>query len=169
MPAREAERVLRVAERCRARVPLRDHRGDDQADERPTHRADALHHVAEEHADAARALVAAGADRRELLRLRHDADEAVERQHRDHPRPDARRRREREPERLERRLHPVEPAHDLPAERNQHERQDDDQDALKEIGPRRGDQAADEAVEDEHHRHRDDDLVHADAFRPSPG
>ena len=79
------------------------------------------------------------------------------------PRADARRRRERKAERLERRPHPVEPADDLPAERNQHERQRDDEEALEEIGPRRGDQSADEAVEDEHDRHRHDDLVHADA------
>ena len=40
---------------------------------------------------------------------------------------------------------------------------DDDQEALEQIGPGRRDQPADEAVEDEHHRHRDDDLVDADA------
>ena len=90
-------------------------------------------------------------------------DQAVDRQHRDHPRADAGRRGERKPERLERRLHPGQAADHPPAERNQHEREHDDQDALKQIGPRRRDQSADEAVEHEHHGHRDDDLVHADA------
>ena len=64
---------------------------------------------------------------------------------------------------------PAEPADDRPAERNQHERQHDDENALKEIGPCRGDEAADEAVEDEHDGHGHDDLVHADRRRPSPG
>ena len=49
----------------------------------------------------------------------------------------------------------------LPAERNQHERQDDDQKSLEEIGPCRRHEPADEAVEDEHRRHGDHDLVHA--------
>ena len=71
--------------------------------------------------------------------------------------------------RRQRRLHPRQTADLVPAERNQHERQDDDQKPLKEIGPRRRHQPADEAVEDEHQRHDDDDFVDADGRRPSPG
>ena len=141
---------------------MRNHRAHDQADERPPHGADALDEVAVQHADPARALVAPRSHRRELLRLRHDADETVDGQHDDHPRSDPRGRREREAERLQRCLHSIEPADHAPAERNEHEREDDDEHALKEIGPGGGDQSAHEAVEHEHHRHGDDDLVDAD-------
>ena len=84
LAAREAERILGVGERRAA--PLRDHRRDDQADQRPANRAHALHHVAVDHAHPAGALVAPGPHGRELMRLRHDPDQAVDRQHRDHPR-----------------------------------------------------------------------------------
>ena len=130
-----------------ASAPLRDHRRDDQADERPADRAHALDDVAVEHADAAGPLVPPGADGGEHVRLRHDPDQTVHRQHRDHPGPDPGRRRQREAERLERRLHAVEPADDAPAKRDEHERQHDDQEALEQIGPGRRDQPADEAVE----------------------
>ena len=65
LPARETERILRIASERALALALRDHGGDDQADEHPADRADALHEVAEQHADAAGALVAAGADRGE--------------------------------------------------------------------------------------------------------
>ena len=61
------------------------------------------------------------------------------------PMPDG--RREREAERLERGLHAVETADRLEAERDEHERERDDQEALEQIGPGRRNQAADEAVE----------------------
>src|SRR3954454_9962321 len=67
-----------------------------------------------------------------------------------------------EPEAVERRLHSLESADDIPSERNQHEREDDDEDALKEIRPRGGHKSPDEAVQDEHDGHGDDDLVHRD-------
>ena len=47
-------------------------------------------------------------------------------------------------------------------QRNEHEGQHDDQDALEQVRPGRGDQTADEAVEDEHRGHRDHDLVDGD-------
>ena len=49
----------------------------------------------------------------------------------------------------------------MPAERNQHERQDDDQEPLEQIGPGRRHQSADKTVEDEHHRHGHHDFVDA--------
>ena len=60
-------------------------------------------------------------------------------------------------------MHPVESADHAPAERNQHERERNDEEALEQIGPRRRDESADEAVEDEQDRHRHDDLVRPDA------
>ena len=50
--------------------------------------ADPLDHITKEHADPAGALVPAGAHRGELVRLRHDADQTVDREHRNHPRTD---------------------------------------------------------------------------------
>jgi len=144
-------------------MSLGDERRDNQSDKRPANRADTLDVIAEEHPDAARPLVSTCPDGGELVRLRHDADESVERQHEDHPRPNAGGRGQREPIRLQRRLHSIQTTDYLPAKRNQHERQHDDQESLKEIRPRRRDEAADEAVEDEHHRHRDHDLVDAHA------
>ena len=161
LPARESERILRVGEHRGLAAALGGDRGHDQADEHPADGADALHEVAEQHPDAARAFVPPRADRRQHVRLRHDADETVDRQHRDDPRSDARWRRERETGRRQRCLHPCQTADLVPAERNQHERQDDDQKPLEQIGPRRRHQPAHEAVEDEHQRHDDDDFVDA--------
>ena len=106
-------------------------------------------------------LIAPRADRREHVRLRHDADQTVDRQHQNDPRPDAGRRRQRKAVRLERHLHAFESADDAPAERNQHERQHDDEKSLHDVGPRPRHDTADEAVQDEHHRHRDNDLIRA--------
>ena len=162
-PARKTKGVFGIAERRFVDVALRDHGGHDQANERPPHRAHALDHVAVEHADPAGPFVAAGADGRELVRLRHDADQPVDRQHRDGPRTDAGRRRQREAERLERGLHASQAAHHAPSQRNEHEGEHDDQHPLEEIGPGRSDKAADEAIEDEENRHGHDDLIHVDA------
>ena len=55
-PAGESEGVLGIRQEHSIGAALRDHRGHNQADQRPTHRADALHEVAEQHADATRSL-----------------------------------------------------------------------------------------------------------------
>ncbi len=81
--AGKSERALGIGER--RYLPLRDETRNDQPHEGPPDRADPLDVVAEKHADAAGPLVATCPDCRQLMRLRHDADQPVNRQHEDHP------------------------------------------------------------------------------------
>ena len=155
----KTEGVFGVAEHRARHNVLRDHRGRDQAHEGPAYGAESLDEVAVSHAVAAGLLIFPRAHGGELMGLHHDSNQAVDRQHQDEPDRDPLWRGQAELIGFQAGFHSCHPAHDSPAQRNQHEGQSNDEEALKEIGPRRRDEAAEETVNDKNDGHADHDLV----------
>src|ERR1039458_1510196 len=83
--AGKTKRILRIAERAYAEQRALDHYRDHQADERPADRADALDEIAVQQSGPTRIFVLARTHRRHDVRLRHDANHAIDREYGNEP------------------------------------------------------------------------------------
>lgn len=104
--AAETESVLRVLEGLRGKEAALDHGRGHQSHQRPADRAETFGPGAVKKTYAARVFILARAHRRQDVRLRHDADNPVQRQHHDEPRTYFPGRRQGEVMRGQRVLHP---------------------------------------------------------------
>jgi len=157
-----AEGVFGVGE---MRAAVKHEGGGDEASERPADGAEALGHRAVGEANPARALGGAGGAEGEDVRLRGDADEAVDGEHGDGEGAHAAGAAVEVEEMFRQRLvQPAEAAHLEQAERDEHEGEGNDEETLDEVRVSRRHQAAEEAIEDDRGGHGDDDAVGGDHF-----